>query len=674
MTIELTEIDAGLFGMYDYFVPGLQAGSYTFRLESAMASPETKESFHGEVATAEFTIDSPRFSLSAKDEVRACSPQAGGNADYQRILPHIVLDKRALPWERQFGPATRTGGQPQLPWMALIVLSQNEMATDGAQILDILGRDLVSNGGPILEINAQEAESSMTVIELSARLLRAICPRIDELPLLAHVRRISTTDRSAGLAGQSHDVAIVISNRLAQPGENVALLVSLEGWDHFLEDPNIPNDELRLRLVVLHSWRFINAAGDNSFSAVVRGLNVDMFGSPASLMIDDESALQNMLRRGHTAIAYQALEGDKTFAWYRGPFLPITEDAFVSDSLPFDSSDAALFFDEDTGMLNVSLSAAFQLGRLLAFSAPSFGAALRDWNQKKQLDLLARNESTANQPFIAEMEQYLASHANGNSASDSTMESIKAVGEWLVQLRQLQFVPFRYLVPSGHYLPPESMRLFHVDENWVDALTDGSLSIGATTSSSQLYLRSSRGAIRETLRRLLAFQRGQMRRNTSDEHAPLCGFLLRSKLLQTYPDLDIECFSSANSQKLDIVRRDMLTRELLLVLVLGKPAEIRLKLPRESLTYSYDSSGLRPRISRAKHGAVGTRNSQVNPIPIADYFRRNSLAPEVLDVRRLHSVLEGPADTSGARFALHWLNGPDDVAIRWEPATTEGTS
>lgn len=673
MTVEIAEIGAGLIGMYDFFVPGLQAGTYLFQLETEMAAPETKESFHHEKVTAEFTIAGPRFSLLARDEVAACFPPRGGNADYQRVLPHLVLTNRALPWERPIDPSSCAADRSPLPWMAVILLTQSEMNADNARICDISGYELISNGGPTIDIDANEAQSTVTVIEMSAQLFRATCPHIDELSLLAHVRRVSTNDKSAGLAGQSNDFAILTSNRIVQPGVNIAMLVSLEGWIPFLTNAATCPNTSRVRAVVLHSWHFTNAAGDDSFAAAIKNLDVDVFTDASAAKNTSEPQLRAMLQRGYSPIAYQPHEGQKTFAWYRGPFIPVMEASADENQLPFGCADDALVIDKGTGIVDISRSAAFQLGRLLAFSTPSFGSALRDWNHRKQLDLISSGKGATALPFIVEMAQYALSHEGPNS-NDSASNNIKIVSEWLLQLRQLQFVPIHYLVPNSDFLPDESMRLFHVDNDWLDSLTDGALSMGATASSSQWHLQSSRNMIRQTLGQLLTAQRQMMRRPPAGAETRLCGLLLRSKLLQRFPGLEIECLAASSDSKLDIIRMDVIARDVLLILVIGKPREIRFKLPRESLTYSHDMVGLRPRITRVSQGVLGCRNAHHAPVAIADFLRLSPAPEGLLDVRRLHEHLEGPNDRSSARFALHWLNAPDDVAIRWEEESPEGAS
>ena len=52
------------------------------------------------------------------------------------------------------------------------------------------------------------------------------------------------------------------------------------------------------------------------------------------------------------------------------------------------------------------------------------------------------------------------------------------IAAWLGRLLTLAGVPFGYLVPDEAMLPPESIRFFRLNENWVRALLDGAFSLG----------------------------------------------------------------------------------------------------------------------------------------------------------------------------------------------------
>lgn len=675
MTAEMS-LEGAAFGMYDHFVPGMQAGSYSLRVESRMRSANGADTFHHEVREIDFVVDAPRFALVAQEEIRSCSPPHGGNADYRRIVPHLVLERRAFPWERPIDSQSTTDADRTIPWIALLVLKNEEIVTHGCRLLEMRAGDLVqSNGpamGPALELMGDEVEETISVLEMSAGLFRAVCPRIDELRSLTHVRRVSMMEKPGDPSAKERDFAILMANRLVQPGPNVVFLVSMEGWRPWLAKKSPDSETSRVRVIVLHSWNFVCDTGDGSFAATIKSLHVAPHADQNSAQACKDPALQSLIARGYTPIAYQPDGTAKTVAWYRGPLAPTHDAAFSTDRPPFESSDAALIFDECTGIVDISLSAAFQLGRLLALSSPNFCGALRHWNQMKEADALTRPQNTAQRSsLVEEMAQYVASHALGADNSDHVFDDVQVVSDWLVQLRRLQSVPIRYLVPAANLLPPESLRLFYVDENWLDALTDGALSLGTSSSSSQWFMQTDRGSLRQTLRTLTMNTSRYRGISPTEQTSSMTGFLLRSSLFETFPGVEIECLGST-SNTLPVIRMEMLDRGLLLLLVEGIPGTFRFKLPRESLTFSHDERGLRPRVTRTGAENLGERDARTEPIMLDDYVRRDAQVEGVLDVRKLHEKLEGTSDTSGARFALHWLNGPDDVTIQWDHAGLGG--
>src|SRR5438105_13762744 len=54
----------------------------------------------------------------------------------------------------------------------------------------------------------------------------------------------------------------------------------------------------------------------------------------------------------------------------------------------------------------------------------------------------------------------------------------RQIADWLGRLRRLHGVPFHFLVPDARMLPTESIRVFVLDENWIECLVDGAFSIG----------------------------------------------------------------------------------------------------------------------------------------------------------------------------------------------------
>jgi hypothetical protein len=87
---------------------------------------------------------------------------------------------------------------------------------------------------------------------------------------------------------------------------------------------------------------------------------------------------------GYTALDHRIRNGENTVSWYRGPFTPLSYLKLETYThLP--SADAALRYDYDTGLLDASYAAAWQLGRLLALQNTHFAKSLyRYRNQERR--------------------------------------------------------------------------------------------------------------------------------------------------------------------------------------------------------------------------------------------------------------------------------------------------
>jgi hypothetical protein len=154
----------------------------------------------------------------------------------------------------------------------------------------------------------------------------------------------------------------------------------------------------------------------------------------------------------------------------------------------------------------------------------------------------------------------------------------------------------------------------------------------------------------------------------SGRSAPLCGFLLRSTLLRRYPGLEIALVPAEGGQrKPEILRMETIGDGILLALVLGDDLEgVLFKVPREGLAYHAEKGELAPRVTDLKADDFGARKAE----PIVKIATRDRAREGVIDVLKVAEALEKgmSAKPSGARFAFHWLSGPDDVMVEWMPA------
>lgn len=179
------------------------------------------------------------------------------------------------------------------------------------------------------------------------------------------------------------------------------------------------------------------------------------------------------------------------------------------------------------------------------------------------------------------------------------------LADWLARLALLAGVPFNYLVPDEAMLPPESIRFFYLDPNWIEALVDGALSIGRSlnsdTNSPQMnlqraaYPRTQRGVTR--MKKSLRPRLFGMQAKLGDiGEKVITGFLLRSSLVIDYPDMGVNIYpeghtpSDPNPERLEILRYERLgpNSDTLICLVEGDAYRVDIHEAPQALHYGVD--------------------------------------------------------------------------------------
>ncbi|MFI6517743.1 hypothetical protein ACIBF1_19455 [Spirillospora sp. NPDC050679] len=162
-------------------------------------------------------------------------------------------------------------------------------------------------------------------------------------------------------------------------------------------------------------------------------------------------------------------------------------------------------------------------------------------------------------------------------------EPPQAVTEAIDRYHRLMGVPFDHIVPDPALLPEESVRFFIVDDQWLEALTEGVLSVGGTGS------RASALAARHT-----ELYRSRMR--TAAASGPVAGMLLRSALVTQWPTTQVLAFADpvpprdakpAGLSPIPPLRFETLAPTLLLVLWPQVPAAVWIEEPHRELGHGF---------------------------------------------------------------------------------------
>lgn len=427
--------------LYDNITPPLLDNSYRFAVKTDVTLDGTGQDLPA--AVNYFNIDGPRFTLAAT-EVAGVFPPRNGHGAFDETIAHIALGRRTLPWERdpQLPAATRSAGDPPVlnprpavdstgavlpgvfvagpaPWLALLVFEEGEYTVNqNVPLEQVVPQDVFKRLGSPQGIRCDS-------VSASAELISAIMPSVDELTLLSHVRQVNVDDRELSAGDSDGWFAVVMSNRLPNPGSKCrGCLVSVEErsdivpanppptyvppFRQIIVEPGLERAEAAappevsraksfttagriseigvvnpgvlggvfletVSLVLLYSWQFeCNFTG--TFRELMQGVDVGMYGkveNPGHPALTDT---------GHLQLRLQDRAGVPETVLYRGPLVPYQ---LTRDKLgPYHSADQCRRATPETGAEDVSYAAAFEVGRLLAAADGRLAQELMRWRRE----------------------------------------------------------------------------------------------------------------------------------------------------------------------------------------------------------------------------------------------------------------------------------------------------
>lgn len=515
-------------------------------------------------------------------------------------------------------------------------------------------------------------------------------------------------------------------------------LVSLEGLEELLRDGAVlpragDGSEKAIRMVSLFSWSFetVEEPG-TSFHELARGVAGPGEADPGALMLRRPvpapagdarpaaaRAAEARLREGYAALEYQARTGDRAFAWYRGPLAPVVPARLERDR-PFGSASAATAWDAGTATFDHSLPAAWSVGRALALADADFAARMLSLHRRADAlaerllarlrpglvpatvaDLLApppdgdplaralaqgsaqaadgaASPAAADRPTAAQALRDLLARADVRQAIvHDAGPDLEAVTRWLGRLCLLEGVPFPHLVPDPAVLPPESLRFFYLDLDWIEAALDGALSVGTATGRDRMVSAALYADVRDAaLRAAAAVRAGAPGEGGASSGAPAlpprsAGLLLRSALVSGWPGLSVQ--GLAGGQPLPVLRMEPLSGSVLLCLWAGVPDRVELAEPQQGLRFGLGDDG-RVRLRSVAGQVGGQRDGSVDVLRTPGMLRagrtlnlRPAAGPGLLAALAAGLELPGPAAEPArptpAELAIQMLHAPARLSL-----------
>lgn len=675
----------------DYEKPPLEDGDYVLTVQQQVqidgaygwgTDPDHRWA-GAPTATLNVSVAGPRFALDPGD-VDSQFPPPGSLGEYDNVLPHVVLTRTTIAWERSIDATVSSTTAEAPPWLALLLFDAT--ADGGAPtVTNLTVQDLMTayatsatpsgqpefcrvlprgtttgiGAGDLVLETGQHPGDRLTVIDVPRQLLWQILPSETDLPLMAHVRR----GQSAADPTLSADYPVVFGNRLPSPGtssvgsQSTVHLVSLESRKPLLDalaTATEPTDDGLVRLVSLASWSFSTMQESQTFATRVKAawcpdasrtdpgslagtstcaaVVVHTLRMPVSANADAE----RLLGAGYAPLRHQTRQGNQLVSWYRGPLLPGPAPAQTLP-LPVVSSDPLLRYWSDVGMMDTSYAAAWELGRALTLRGKA-GVSLFNWKRAHAQQALQAQQSVAHLPFAP--------------AAGTPPGLPDDVATWFLELVLLQNVPFHYLVPRQEMLPPESLRFFTVDPAWVQCLLDGAFSVGRVSTAD------------------LARDQSHTDGGVLPTPPVYGGFLLRSQAVSGWPQLGVEGYADAvpagtadpgdyafTGGPATLLRMDRLAPDLLLCLFDGDVQTVDVHEHPDVVHFGVDRDdasdiGSYYKDLRTITGQMG--GTVVKPLP----WRNGSSGKRTLDMTAMAAV---QAAAGAADFAVMMIEGVERV-------------
>ncbi|MEG3125128.1 hypothetical protein [Sphingomonas sp. GB1N7] len=699
--------------------PPLESGDYTIKARQDLSGPVTAQFCAPDRV---FHVKGVRFTLPPPT-VSAMFPPANACGDFAHALPHVVLTEPTLPWQRdpdaQVGASLR-GENASDPWLALILVHEGDVAPhpldQAVPILNLTQRQLRHPAAdtffPNLDQEVTDDDDAICqAVDLEFALFNKVAPSREDLACLTHVRTVTGAamarkarrdarpDRTRpDLVGQdgveNGCFAVVIGNRLPIEGVRSRVhLVSLEGYGPYLRSPKsvpFPVHTEKVRLTLLAEWTFMASAEDaGRFAALLEHVRL---ATPNTLQLPVpgpvSTRIKPILADGHVPLQHTLRTGDGTVSWYRGPLLPyrLEPDRILSPSTA-STSDTLLHYDAETGLFDASYAAAWQLGRLLALQSRDFSTTVYAWREGELRKAVAASARMAHRAAFGTAHSGTAHCADdrprnalrnvlsttlrralgfapaaaGRSAPALPDPLPSAMTRWLGALATLKAVPFDYLVPDATMLPPESLRFFQLDANWIANLLDGALGIGRTSAARQRHDAAAMPSIRAAI--------AAARPGNPAAASVISGFLLRSTVVKGWPALEVRAFGKAGQgDALTVLRLDRLAPDLLFCLLEGDRviAELELREPSEGMHFGVDLVGQQgeekiSKILRDPDTGLLTSKSVTASLP----------ADGRIDIANLFGVIGNALEATpftSAEFALQMTEGVAQVLFRSGPS------
>lgn len=217
---------------------------------------------------------------------------------------------------------------------------------------------------------------------------------------------------------------------------------------------------------------------------------------------------------------------------------------------------------------------------------------------------------------------------------------------WLSEIALLYGVPFNNILPDARLLPKESIRFFYLDQNWINAMIDGALSVGVQSSRDQLFTSLMRNQLLHTVNRSSVVVRDLLRNAapvlTATAPGTKTGFVLRSPVVEGWPGLEIKAWSAGDSvNPMKLLRMDRVSPDLLVVMFPDIPVKININEPSEGLVFGMEDQGIAMRYLPGMQGATATNTGAMIGYPPGKWVTKSDIGKRTQPANEPALIING---------------------------------
>lgn len=354
------------FKLADDRKPAMEEGRYTITGRQTVSRP-VSETFQ---IQKEVCVAANTRTLAGQD-VFSMYPSPEQQGDFAGTLPFLVLHDQTYPWLRHW--RDDIGGRP-VPWLALIVVSGEE----GAAEQDVKNAELpgLKEQGVFFPLKEGEVTScrdddNIHILTIPKQTYQNVMPEASDLPWLTHVKFVDLSATEDSIAEQDGWFSTIIANRFipSLEGRSLKSTVHLISVDGYLNG-NIPADCDRVRFISIYHWSvYSEKTQEQSFVSLMNGIGRN------SRSVEEQTLKPHYLRTG-----------EKTYSRYHSPLLPYHAERY--ENLGGEeryTADGRLIYDAQNGILDISYSAAFNLGRMISLSRRTEAERIAAWRKEQAM-------------------------------------------------------------------------------------------------------------------------------------------------------------------------------------------------------------------------------------------------------------------------------------------------